>query len=125
MASTSRCVRCQVDHRICRGGELVHKVVPINAGGYLGEGERAPAKEPTPLVPAKRKAPIGNNSTRAESSTVRLGQPPTLPAVPGESPSAHFNLRDCLEDFAVKLSQASRSFNQLEEELDLIRRTIA
>jgi len=114
-----------VDHRICRGGELEHKVVPIDTGGSLGEGERAPAKELTPLIPAKRKAPIGNDSTRAESSTVRLGQPPALPAMPGESPSTHFSLRDSLEDFAVKLSQSSRSLNQLEEELDLIRRTIA
>jgi len=125
MASTSQCVRCQVDHRICRGGKLGHKVVPIDADGSSGEEEHAPAKEPTPLIPEKCKAPIGNDSTQAESSTVRLGQPPTLPAVPSESPSVHFNLRDCLEDFAVKLSQASRSLNQLEEELDLIRRTIA
>ena len=114
-----------MDHRICRGGKLRQKVVPIDADGSSGEEERAPARELTPLIPEKRKAPIGNDSTQAESSTVRLGQPPTLPAVPSESPSIHFNLHDCLEDFAVKLSQVSHSLNQLEEELDLICRTIA
>ena len=116
--ASKRCVRCFVDHNVCTGGEFGYEL------GFLCN--RAPEEEepsapgqPKKIIPAKRKASLGNAPTRTKSSRRQAS-----PLRPIES-SSQPDLFEALDSFAFQLRQLRLCIDQLEEDFTIIWRDFA
>ena len=117
--ASKRCVRCVVDHNVCRGGEFGYTVKFLDTYAPSDrEGEPPAPTQPRHVVPAKRKASVGNVPTRARPYP-RLDSPLNIGS------SSQPNLRDSLQSFAFQLRQLRRSLDLLEEQFVTIFRDFA
>ena len=94
----------------------------IEPDGSSTDGEPVQVESLPRTVPAKRKAADDNIRSGSSINRRKTSIAPTLASHP--LPVISSSLRESVESFAYNLRQARHYIDQLEEEFDILRRSI-